>query len=260
MKRIIYTITMATLAVLLSTSVASAQESTGTKVTDEKAKQKEAEAQKKAQAEATLKKAEEEKNLQIKEKQLQEKMVQEKMLKENEMELQKHLEAEKATRAYVIQRDGRDLERIRERAEELSRDAIFINPEEGIYKIAIPSTEDYFIYNDLLEDSKSGTSWNYSRQVLEASFTNEFTMDAGEDETDVNISVSGNCAEGSISVTIILPDGKQLSEIVIDANGSLNWRKSFETDEEDGWKNGNWIFRINAKNATGNFRISMSAY
>ena len=60
-------------------------------------------------------------------------------------------------------------------------------------------------------------------------------------------------------VTIIMPDGKQLSEVVLDENGSLNWRKNFEAGENNGWKNGKWTFRIKAKNATGNLRISMNS-
>jgi hypothetical protein len=56
-----------------------------------------------------------------------------------------------------------------------------------------------------------------------------------------------------------MPDGKQLSEVIIDENGSLNWRKNFEAGENNGWKNGKWTFRIKAKNATGNLRISMNS-
>jgi len=78
------------------------------------------------------------------------------------------------------------------------------------------------------------------------------------DESSVNLSVSGDCAEGSISVAIIMPDGKQLSEVLLDENGSLNWRKNFEAGENNGWKNGKWVFKVKAKNATGNLRISMN--
>lgn len=107
--------------------------------------------------------------------------------------------------------------------------------------------------------SKPGSSWNYSRQVMEATFTNEFTMSAG-DEKNVSLTVSGDCAEGSMAVAIIMPDGKQLSEVLLDENGSLNWRKNFEAGEGNGWKTGKWTFRIKAKNATGNLRISMNSF
>jgi len=47
--------------------------------------------------------------------------------------------------------------------------------------------------------------------------------------------------------------------VVLDENGSLNWRKSFEAGENNGWKNGKWIFRVKAKDATGNLRISLNS-
>jgi len=161
-----------------------------------------------------------------------------------------------------------DYDAIRKQAEEMSRDyhmdlkkdmPPYVIADDKIFRYAIPYNEDYFIYNEMGHTGKPGSSWNYTRQVLEATFTNEFTMDAGSDEGSVNLSVSGNCAEGSIIVAIIMPDGKQLSEVLIDENGSLNWRKSLEENEESKWKNGKWIFKIRAKNATGNFRISMNS-
>ncbi len=161
-----------------------------------------------------------------------------------------------------------DYDAIRKRAEAMSEDYqtdimkdIHLKsfPDENMFMYAVPYTDDFYIYNDRGHSGKPGSSWNYTRQVLEATFTNEFTMDAGGDDGNVNLSVSGNCAEGSISVAIIMPDGKQLSEVLIDENGSLNWRKSIEENEESKWKNGKWIFKIKSKNATGNFRISMNS-
>jgi len=135
---------------------------------------------------------------------------------------------------------------------------VMIVPDGKILRYGLPNPGDYYVFSGSGHASKPGSAWNYSRQVMEATFTNEFTMTAA-DENSVNLSVSGDCAEGSISVAIIMPDGKQLSEVLLDENGSLNWRKSFEAGENDGWKNGKWVFKIKAKNATGNLRISMNS-
>ncbi len=250
MKRITYSITLTLIAVLFSSNVARAQENAGTKVTDEKLKQKEAEtAKKKAESEAQKKTQEE----------LFFKQDHEQQLKEQQKAME---EMDKALKTFTIVKDKRDLEQIRERAEEMSNNIHLAIPYEDrfYYKYMSPDLGEYYIQNDIMQSSKPGSSWNYSRQVLEATFSNEFLMDAGEGLSNVNLSLSGDCAEGSITIAIIKPDGKQLSEVVIDANGSLNWRKSFEDEESNGWKNGKWTFRINAKNATGNFRISMSAH
>lgn len=176
-------------------------------------------------------------------------------LKKAQMEAEKDMQLD-AAREY--ERQIRDIEEIRRRAEDMSRKSLIVIPEEGTWNMAVPHLDNFYFY-DTYSSSKPGSSWNYSRQVMEASFTNEFTMDSGGEDGNVSLSVSGNCAEGSISVAIVMPDGKQLSEVVIDANGSLNWRKSFEENEGSNWKNGKWIFRIRAKEATGNFRISMTS-
>lgn len=221
MKRIVQFITLALAIVLLSTEIASGQQAT----TAEKSKQKEAEL---AQKDADLiqKKADE--------------------LQKAEADLESHVDA------------IRDYEIIRKKAEGMSGNNYKMLPDEAIWNMEIPYPGDFNSYGYYRIGDKPGSLWNYSRQVLESTFTNEFIMDSGADNGNATLSLSGTCAEGAITVAIIMPDGKQLSEVIIDANGSLNWRKSFEAGEGNDWKNGKWIFKIKAKEATGNFRISMT--
>ena len=59
------------------------------------------------------------------------------------------------------------------------------------------------------------------------------------------MSVMGDCKAGEIRIKIIMPNGKNYSDIVIDEFGNLNWRKSFtisETENQD--KTGEWKFQI----------------
>lgn len=152
-----------------------------------------------------------------------------------------------------------NMDNIRKDAYDLARDLpVMIVPDGKILRYGLPNPGDYYVFSNSGHASKPGSSWNYSRQIMEATFTNEFTMSAS-DESSVNLSVTGDCAEGSIIVAIIMPDGKQLSEVVLDENGSLNWRKNFEAGMNNGWKNGKWVFKIKAKNATGNLRISLNS-
>jgi hypothetical protein len=249
MKKMVQTVAVALVLLMISASV---KAQVATPPADDKlkqeqlAKQKEAEAQKQKQEELNK----------MREYELQKKML------EAEQELSRHDMGPEYEQAL------QDYDAIRKRAEEMSRDnhmdvmkdmPPFVIADDRMFKYAIPYNEDYYIFNEMGHTGKPGSSWNYTRQVLEATFTNEFSMDAGGDGGNVNLSVSGNCAEGSITVAIITPDGKQLSEVLIDENGSLNWRKSLEENEESKWKNGKWIFKIKAKNATGNFRISMNS-
>lgn len=232
MKRMVQFITLALAIVLLSSEIASGQQAT----TSEKEKQKEAElAQKKA---AELQKKDE-------------------FMKQAQIEL----ELKKAEAALEGHADAlRDYEIIRKKAEGMSGNSYIVVPDQSMWNFKVPDMDNHFFFGDYGIGDKPGSSWNYSRQVLESTFTNEFVMDSGGDNGNATLSLSGTCAEGVITVAIIMPDGKQLSEVIIDANGSLNWRKSFDAEEGNGWKNGKWTFRIKAKEATGNFRISMTTY
>ena len=251
MKRTVYLFTVTILAMIFSLNVASAQETPSSKAAEEKQKQTEEKQkmfseqeqqevlQKKKQAEIEMKK---------------------KLITEEEMQKKiAEIEASAEDRARHFERITRDFDDQVWTTEQFSkRYPVVVMPGEKMFKYVTPDKGGIYIYGSRGQVDKPGSSWNYSRQVMEATFTNEFTMSAGE-ETNVNLSVSGDCAEGSMTVAIIMPDGKQLSEVIIDANGSLNWRKNFETDQGNGWKNGKWVFKIKARNATGNLRISMNS-
>lgn len=241
MKRTVYSIAIGAMALILTAATAAGQ---GTQPTPEQQTQKEVEVQKKLkttgeeqqklkQSEADAKRMEYELRMKIAELENES----EKMEKEFEWQ---HIYMDD------VQKDIKGIP------------PVMVVPDGRMLRYGLPYEGDYFMFSNSGHASKPGSSWNYSRQVMEATFTNEFTMSAS-DESSVNLSVSGDCAEGSMTVAIIMPDGKQLSEVVLDENGSLNWRKSFEADEDNGWKNGKWVFKIRAKNATGNLRISLNS-
>jgi len=246
MKRTVYSIAIGAMALLLSAGPVTGQ---GTQPSAEQQKQKEAEMQKKLQ---TLS---EEEHQKIKQAELN--------AKKKEMEIQKKIaqiegDAEKdAMQDFEWQ--FKYLDDLHKDDLDITRDQrVMVVPDVRVGRYGLPNPGDFYVYTTSGHASKPGSSWNYSRQVMEATFTNEFTMSAS-DGSSINLSVSGDCAEGSISVDVIMPDGKQLSEVVIDENGSLNWRKNFEAGENNGWKNGKWVFKIRAKNATGNLRISLNS-
>ena len=183
--------------------------------------------------------------------------------KKREMEIQKKIAEIEGDAAKDAMQDFewqfKYMDDLHKDALDITRDQrVMVIPDARIGRYGLPNPGDFYVYTTSGHASKPGSSWNYSRQVMEATFTNEFAMSA-TDESSVNLSVSGDCAEGSITVDVIMPDGKQLSEVVIDENGSLNWRKNFEAGENNGWKNGKWVFKIRAKNATGNLRISLNS-
>ncbi len=245
MKRVVYLIATCTMIMVFSAITASGQ---GTQPSVDLQKQKESEMQKKLQ---TLSEEEQQK---LKQAELD--------AKKRQMEIQKkiaEIESDNAKNEKDFEWQHIYMEDIAKDVYDIARDLpVMVVPDGKILRYGLPNPSDYYVFSNSGFASKPGSSWNYSRQVMEATFTNEFTMSAA-DESSVNLSVSGDCAEGSIVVAIIMPDGKQLSEVVLDENGSLNWRKNFEAGENNGWENGKWIFKIRAKNATGNLHISLNS-
>ncbi len=254
MKRTGNFITVAIMALMLSSAGAYGQDASQ-KAADEKKKQeelqKQAELQKKAEyqkqkaldEEMKLKQAE----IEAKRKEIQEKMA--------------DIDADNEKNKKEFEWNYKEFDDLNRQARDIYRQMpVVVMPDvPDLSGFSYDNLNNIYLYSGYGHKSKPGSAWNYSRQVMEATFSNELTMSA-EDMENVSLSVSGDCAEGSMVVTIVMPDGKQLSEVILDENGSLNWRKSFEAGESNGWKNGKWTFRIKAKEATGNLRISMNSY
>lgn len=266
MKRTVNFITVAVMAIMLSSAGAFGQDATQ-KTADEKKKQEELQKQAELQKKDELQRQAE---LQKKaEYQKQQATNEEIKLKQAEIEAKrKEIQEKMADIEVDNEKNKKEFEWIYKEFDDLSRHGrdvyrempVVVMPDmPDLSGFSYDNANNIYLYSGYGHKSKPGSSWNYSRQVMEATFSNELTMSA-EDMDNVSLSVSGDCAEGSMSVTIVMPDGKQLSEVVLDENGSLNWRKSFEAGEGNGWKNGKWTFKIKAKEATGNLRISMNSY
>jgi len=102
------------------------------------------------------------------------------------------------------------------------------------------------------------TTWDFTKSVKESTFSSSYLFDVEKTAKNVVMSVNGDCKAGSISIKILMPNGKIYSDYVIDEFGNLNFRKSFnisETENQD--KTGTWKFQISSTKATGFFRISI---
>jgi hypothetical protein len=102
------------------------------------------------------------------------------------------------------------------------------------------------------------TSWDFSRTVTENSSSKEYTFEVEKDMKSLSLSISGMSKTGEIRIIVIMPGNKTYSEVVIDEYGSLNWKKSFELNEEAKDKYGVWKFKVSTTKASGNFRITLT--
>lgn len=105
------------------------------------------------------------------------------------------------------------------------------------------------------------TTWDFSKSVKDNTFTSDYTFDVEKTTKSVVMSVMGDCKSGEIRIKIVMPNGKNYSDILIDESGNLNWRKSFTiSDTENKDKTGDWKFQISSSKATGFFKISLQAF
>lgn len=105
------------------------------------------------------------------------------------------------------------------------------------------------------------TTWDFSKSVKESTFARDYSFDIEKTVNQVVLSVNGDCKAGEIRIQIVMPNGKDYSNIVIDELGNLNMRKSFsisETENQD--KAGEWKFKISSTKATGYFKISLQTF
>ncbi len=168
-----------------------------------------------------------------------------------EQEMMKLLEEARKTRENIVIRSD-ELERAVRKSRE---NYATVKPETKAYTFR-GSDPVVFIEGG----SQSSSTLQFSKRVKEASFTKDLQFEIEEDARRASISVSGMCEEGEIRISISQPNNKMYTEVLIDEYGSINWTKSFNIKEDNGNKTGEWGFRIMAKNATGNFRLSLKSY
>jgi hypothetical protein len=105
------------------------------------------------------------------------------------------------------------------------------------------------------------TTWDFSKSVKESTFSRDYSFDVEKTVNQVVLSINGDCKDGEIRIKIVMPSGKDYSDIVIDEDGNLNWRKSFSiSDTENQDKAGEWKFKITSSKATGYFKISLQTF
>lgn len=147
--------------------------------------------------------------------------------------------------------------KVEEMAGKYSEQAIILSKEFDNMRIMnLPPPESNYIYFA----GKAKTSWDFSKIISDANFTSEFNFDVDKDAKSMSVSVSGISNSGSVDVQILAPGTKEFTTVRIDDFGNVNWKKTFRFDETNKDKIGMWKFRIIAKEASGNFRISVQAY
>ncbi len=115
---------------------------------------------------------------------------------------------------------------------------------------------DFMLFNE-----SERTSWDFSKTMIENTFSSSYSFDVDAGATTFVLSVSGDCRSGVIKVEVITPTGSSYANLSIDEFGNLNWRKTFNlSDSVNSDKAGSWSFNIDTSEATGHFKISAQTF
>ncbi len=169
---------------------------------------------------------------------------------ENQVDIEKTMDEAN----IAIENANRDREKIYMAMPRRNRSYNFSEP----FVLSGDNMLDY--YGHSMGDSER-TTWDFSKTIKDNTFSRDYTFDVEKTIKSVVMSVMGDCKSGEIRIKIVMPNGKNYSDILIDESGNLNWRKSFsisETENQD--KTGDWKFQISSSKATGFFKISLQAF
>jgi hypothetical protein len=112
------------------------------------------------------------------------------------------------------------------------------------------TTGDYHSNDDKL-------TYDYSRLFKGDSFEKDYKIVIDKNLKSLSIKLSGSLEEGETKISLKDPNGKSvISSFEIDQYGSVSLRKKIK-DSGANILAGEWILRIEAKEAKGNFKISM---
>ena len=102
------------------------------------------------------------------------------------------------------------------------------------------------------------SKWELFKTIKENTFSKDYTFEIDKTTKAAIMSITGNCTAGEIRVKIVMPNGTNYLDMLIDNSGNMNWRKTItitETENQD--KIGDWTCEINSSKATGQFRITI---
>ena len=182
-------------------------------------------------------------------------------MKKMEMELQK-----KAQENAKLQEEREKKLQIMRAREAATSEEVAKAMEAARVAYGVQGDREFWVMPDIrVEGSYFGlsqgiSSLDYSRKLVESTINKEFPFEVEKESKKTSISLSGSCEVGEIRIKIIMPGGKEYTEVLIDKYGSVNWNKTFTLDGDKDEKAGDWKFQIMTKDATGLFRIGIKTY
>ena len=117
---------------------------------------------------------------------------------------------------------------------------------------------------DYIYVSEAGSERN-SRLMLSKRYTGQSidkqgTFEVDDDITKLKISIDGAVESGSITVSLIYPDGKPYKSLTMDDSADIHWSESLNIKEGENKYYGTWKYRISTKQADGSYNLSINTF
>jgi len=104
----------------------------------------------------------------------------------------------------------------------------------------------------------SSSQLSLSKSFDGESKSNEGSFNVDESVRHISLSLNGSVKEGSIKITIQLGNNDIIKDITIDESADIQFTQSIKISEDEKKYYGNWTYLVEAKQAKGQYRLSIN--
>ena len=117
-----------------------------------------------------------------------------------------------------------------------------------------------YVYVTGYGSGESNSRLSLSKDYNGQSIDKQGTFEIDDDIRKLKLSIDGAVNSGSITVSLVLPDGKLYKSLTIDDSANIHWSESLTIKEDETKYYGTWKYRITTKVADGSYHLSINTY
>jgi len=119
------------------------------------------------------------------------------------------------------------------------------------------SKDGYFFVNS---GAQSSSQLSISKSYSGETKKNDGSFEVDKSTKNVSVRLNGNVEEGSITITILLPGGKEFKKLTIDDSANISFSQSLTIAEDETKYYGNWNYTIDARSAVGQYQLMIHTH
>ena len=117
-----------------------------------------------------------------------------------------------------------------------------------------------YVYVTGYGSGESNSRLSLSKDYNGQSIDKQGTFEIDDDIRKLKLSIDGEVNSGSITVSLVLPDGKPYKSLTIDDSANIHWSESLTIKDSETKYYGTWKYRITTKVADGSYHMSINTY